>query len=150
MKSAKAKGLFVAHLSLTGHPLAQLRPEAGVAAMISFYKNERADDCDIDSDGDMLLFQWGTYDWGEGEHFEFDITRQFIGASGEDEEIWQLSLTFKFPPDKSLQELADGNRWCHGLDELNAFETFIMSSPAYKAVAARTDASPELDFECAG
>ena len=47
--------------------------------MVIFYKNERADDCDIDSDG---------------EHFEFDITRQFIGASCEDEEIWQLSLTF--------------------------------------------------------
>ena len=63
---------------------------------------------------------------------------------------WQLSLTFKFPPDKLLRELADGNHWCHGLDELNAFETFIVSSHAYRAVGARTDSSVELDFECAG
>ena len=55
MKSAKAKDLFVAHLSRTGRPLSELRPAAGVAAMISFYKNQRADDCDIDSDGDMIF-----------------------------------------------------------------------------------------------
>ena len=69
MKSAKAKKLFVAHLTQAGEPLSQLSPAAGVAAMMTFYKSERADDCDIDSDGDMLLFQWGTYDWGDGEHF---------------------------------------------------------------------------------
>jgi hypothetical protein len=150
MKSADGEDHFVAHLAHTGQSLSGVRPAAGIAAMISFYSNVRAEDCDIQNGGDMLLFQWGTYDWGEGEHFEFDITRQFIGASGEDEDIWQLSLTFKFPPENLLRELADGNRWCHGLDELTAFETFVLNSPACAAVADRVETSPELDFECAG
>ena len=150
MNSADAKDQFVAQLARTGQPLSKLCPAAGIAAMISFYRNVRAEDCEIQSDGDMLLFQWVTYDLGGGEHFEFDINRQFIGASGEDDEIWQLSLTFKFPPEELLRGLADGNLWCHGLDELNAFETFVVAAPAYNAVAARIDAPPKLDFECAG
>jgi len=47
--------------------------------MISFYKNERADDVN-DSDGDILLFSMD-YIGREGKHFEFDITRHFFGAS---------------------------------------------------------------------
>ena len=30
----------------------------------------------------MLLYQWGTYDWGEGKYFQIDITRQFILGEG--------------------------------------------------------------------
>ena len=32
--------------------------------MAAFYRDVRAEDCDLDADGDMLLFQWGVYDWG--------------------------------------------------------------------------------------
>ena len=62
--------------------------------MLAFYGSVRFDDVDLAADGDMLLYQWGAYDWGEGESFEFDITRQLILGTGEDEDIFQLSLTF--------------------------------------------------------
>ena len=31
-----------------------------------------------DEEQDMLLFQYGVFDWGQGERFELDLTRQFI------------------------------------------------------------------------
>ncbi len=46
--------------------------------MIQFYAHERADDCDVTRDHDMLLFQWGTYGWGQGEKFEIDVVHQVV------------------------------------------------------------------------
>jgi hypothetical protein len=54
----------------------------GIEAMLDFYRNTRADDCSLDDDGDMLLFQWGTSDWGKGPEFDLGITRQFIRGDG--------------------------------------------------------------------
>jgi hypothetical protein len=51
---------------------------AGLEAMLQFYQNERVDGTRLDEGGDMLLFQWGKHDWGDGEHFEINITRQLI------------------------------------------------------------------------
>lgn len=33
----------------------------------------RVFECDINNGGDMLLFQQGTYDWGEGLFFKIDL-----------------------------------------------------------------------------
>jgi hypothetical protein len=118
----------------------------GIDAMIDFYRNTRADDCPLDNDGDMLLFQWGTYDRGDGLELELNITRQFIRADAEDDEIWQLSLTFFFPQNA----IARGNRWCHTPDEADDFAKFVRSHAAYAAVAHAAPVRVALDFECAG
>jgi len=51
-----------------------------------------------ESENDMLLFQYGTYDWGDkkGLHASFDITRQFQ-KTGSDE-FHQLSITLICDP----------------------------------------------------
>ena len=94
----------------------------------------------------MLLFQWGSHDWGKGRHFELDITRQFITDDGEDEDIWQLSLTFVYPPNA----IASGNRWCPKPADLDAFAKFVMGHEAFSASLNATPIRVELDFECAG
>jgi hypothetical protein len=84
--------------------------------------------------GDKLLFQWGTYDWGDGTQFEINITRQFIESAAEDDDaISPLQLTFKFPTDKDAAALGDGNRWCHPQAEVQQFREFIFSSQAFLA-----------------
>ena len=89
-------------------------PSVGIQAMLGFYQDRRVDGCDPTGDGDMLLFQWGTYDWGEGERFELDLTRQVILPDEEDDDaIWQLHLTYRFPTSPKLASLESGNRWCH-------------------------------------
>lgn len=117
--------------------------------MLAFYRDRRAEDCPTDS----LLFQWGTYTWREdSESFEFDITRQFIIGEADDENIWQLSLTFKFPPSDRLRSLGHGNKWCPRPrpQAVDYFGNFIRESAAYQAVHEQPPAAVELDYENAG
>lgn len=118
--------------------------------MCSFYRDVRCEDVDVERDGDMLLFQWGTYDWGQGKHFQVDITRQLVRGDGDDEDIWQLHLTFFFLPSDALSRLGGGDRWCKSLDELAEFEAFIAQHPAIETQGARNDGRVELGYECAG
>lgn len=135
MNVAWAKEQFLELIKSRSTQLGSLSAADGVALMLAFYRDERADDCEIDEDGDMLVYQWGCWNWGSGESFEFNITRQFMDASGADEGILRLSLTFKFKPSDALRKLADGNRWCHSPHVIGDFQAFIESSAAYRAVA---------------
>ena len=145
-----AKTAFEDHLGGRAITLVGMRPAEGIDAMLSFYRDVRADSCRLESDGDMLLFQWGTYDWGEGEHFSIDITRQFITERGEDEDVWQLHLTFRFAPEAALRAQGAGNRWCRSPSELEGFAALVRASPAYEAVTRRSDGVAALVYECAG
>jgi hypothetical protein len=149
MTPRSARKRFLQFIHERGRELASLYPADGIELMLAFYKDERADGC-LKRNGDMLLYQWGCYDWGEGESFEFDITRQFIDGAGEDEDIRQLSLTFQFRPTKSLRKLKDGNRWCHSPKELNDFRRFIDSSAPYEAIAMALPARVSLESGIAG
>lgn len=83
MKSKKALQELEGYLRRAGHEEVPRQPRIGIQRAIAFYGEVRADDVDLESDGDMLLFQWGTHDWGNGPMFEVDITRQFIRGAGE-------------------------------------------------------------------
>jgi len=96
MKSGSAKSRFVDRLENGGQSLDALTPAAGIEAMLAYYAEERVDGCPLDEDGDMLLFQWGTYDWRDGPAFEVSIVRQFIVT--DDEEPRQLNLRFRYAP----------------------------------------------------
>ena len=150
MKVALAKKRLLELITAKAAQLSLLSPAAAIALMLEFYRDERADGCEIGKDGDMLLYQWGSYDWGQGETFDFNITRQFMDADGDDEVIRQLSLTFKFAPTGSLRKLADGNRWCNSPDAINDFRKFIESSAAYRTVAEEKPAEVTLELQVAG
>ncbi len=127
-----------------------MTPRQGVEAMLEFFQAERAEGCEAEHH-DMLLYQWGTYDWGKGRHFELDITRQvIIREDAEDEDIWQLHVTFRFVPTKELEDLGSGNRWCESIGDVLSFREFINSAASLQAVADRTDGKIEIDFESAG
>jgi hypothetical protein len=121
-----------------------------INCMLDFYSEVRAEDCDVEGNGDMLLFQWGTYDWGGGRWFELDITRQFIVGDGEDDEIFQLSATAKFKPSSELDSLGSGNQWCENLGKVSAFAEFIASSAPMRILRGTTPDKVEIDYECAG
>jgi hypothetical protein len=146
MKSSDALHEFERMLKARGRSIDSLSASDGVEAMLDFYRTIRADDCAIDTDGDMLLCQWGTYDWGQGARFEFDITRQLFRDGADDDDIWQLSLTFVFPPN----EIASGDRWCSTPDELDDFAEFVRAHAAYVAACQSRPARVELDFEATG
>ena len=118
---------------LTAGPKQDWRPRVAFPIAMSFYNTRVAPEC-AGSDHDMLLFQWGSYDWGEGERYEVDLTRQFILGDGEDDEIFQLSLTFRYPTSAVLRGLGAANRWCSSRAELESFRDFVLASPQLKAV----------------
>jgi hypothetical protein len=79
-----------------------------------------------DKDGDGLLFQYGTYDWGNGEYFQFDITRQFIMP--DEDETYQLSMKMYFEP----VECKDYNCWSFGCKNLEKWFDDIKKSEGYR------------------
>lgn len=121
-----------------------------IGLMLTFYEDERVEGREVSNDGDMLLYQWGTYDWGEGEAFEFDITRQLIGPGGEDEDIFQLSLTFRFAPTIESRAIESGNRWCSRPEEAESFRDFIHQSAAFQAVVDQVPQTVTLLYGVAG
>jgi len=122
-----------------GGSLPELTVRQGVSRMLEFFELVPAEEC-VDDQGDMLLFQWGTYDWGDGKHFSINITRQFIESEMEDDDaISRLQLTFKFPPTNENATLGSGNRWCKGKSDIGDFRIFVFSSKAF-AVEADSDA----------
>ena len=147
MKSKNAKKELEKLIKKSGIAMSSLTPAQGVRLMLDFYRDVRADGCELDGDGDMVLFQWGTYDFGEGKSFQFDLTRQFMVAESEhDDAMSQLSFTFHFTPSAELAKLKDGNKWCSTLDELEEFESFITDSGAYGVVATAQPMKVTLNY----
>jgi len=152
MKADQSQKTLERLMKKSGVTLDRLTVAQGFGLMCDFYRHQRADDCAPEDDGDMLLFQWGTHDWGRGTFFELDLTRQFIKGDAEDENIWQLSLTFKYLPSDELGKLGSGDKWC---DEprpraVDYFEEFVRGSAAYQAATALEPARIELDYFNAG
>jgi hypothetical protein len=142
---------FEAFLSRRGLAVATLSVGSGSAAMLDFYQDHRPAECAQISDGDMLLFQWGTYDWEQGEHFQLDLTRQLIlSDDAEDEDIWQLSLTFLFEPADELRALDAGNAWCDTVQALPQFRADVSGSAAFAACCGRPLKRATLRYDCAG
>lgn len=126
-------------------------PDIGLRALIDFYANIRADGCEPDADQDMLLFQWGTYDWGDGEHFEIDLVRQVIVPDEEDDDaIWQLHLTYRYSASAERALLGSGNRWWSSPHETADFTRFVLSAPPVTQGIAVGGVRPAITFECAG
>lgn len=106
---------------------------------INLFKMIRVDKIDYtESFNDMLLFQYGVYNWGDenGNHFSFDITRQII-APGEDEP-YQLSLILIFEP-SSFLEIKPYDVWSNDFNSVEDFVNHIKSTSGYK-LASKTNA----------
>jgi hypothetical protein len=143
MKPRAAKTHFLERSEMAEQSLYSLTPRAGVEAMLAYFAEERADGCPLEEDGDMVLFQWGTHDWGDGRAFEISIVRQLI--VGDEEEPRQLDLRFRFAPAAGVSA-GEGNQWCESPNRLAEFRQFVSETPALKAVGDLTPESVELRF----
>ena len=126
-------------------PVEAVTPRRALEAMFAFYEDQRAEDVVLDQDGDMLLYEWGVYSFSGPESFQLGITRQFIVA--DEDEPYQLHLTFHFNPIHELRQLEAGNEWCRSPSDLPAFRRFVESSAPFNALADTEPARSELYFE---
>jgi hypothetical protein len=130
-ESVKAFETFVAAKGIDLHASTA---RAGIQSMLEFRTSVACAGCSED----LLVYQWGTYDWGEGRYFELNITRQFIETGLEnDDAISQLSLTYQYQPSQELDFLGVGNRWEDGPGDLRQF---IFGSASFNKLA---DARPD-------
>lgn len=149
-KPSAAREEFLRFLKSRGLRVSTLSLRAGADAMLDFYRNVRAEGCSF-RDSDMLLFQWGTYDWGEGAHFSINFTRQLIlSEESEDEDIRQLGLTFAFAGIAETEALGSGTKWCASTANLKSFRDEIDRSGLLTLDDRLKPESVKLDYSCAG
>ena len=82
--------------------------------VIRAFADEPVEDADPpEQDGDGILAQYGTYDFGDGEHFDLDMTRQFSFSDdeGEYDHMSQLTCAFRFEPTPELRAVGEANLW---------------------------------------
>lgn len=155
MRTNEAEGAFLRYLQQRGLVASQLSAEDAVDTAIGFFESERADDAEAEM-GDMLLFQWGTYDWhdGKGLSFQFELARQFVlaGFSPEqaDDAMWQLRLTLHYPPSEAAEAVGAGERWCERVADVGAFHTFIRTTPALAFASSMNPDRVELTLDQVG
>ncbi len=97
--------------------------------------------------GDSLLFEYGIYNWGKGENFEFSLTRHVVFPIGDpqeaDDKIIQLRLSFLYPPD-DFRNLSTMTMWEENLERGMSMSQFIRTSPAFALAMARPPRGMEL------
>ncbi|MBO9153362.1 hypothetical protein ACFOTA_14165 [Chitinophaga sp. GCM10012297] len=94
-------------------------------------------------DEDMLLFQYGIDDWGDetGEHFSFDITRQFV----KQEDIYQLSLSLIFEPG-GFTGLESYDCWSCEFGGIDEWITNIKATRGYQMARQGVPLAYEVHF----
>lgn len=142
-----AKRQFEELARRAGRDVPTLAPAEGVALMRAFYDEVRFGGLVDEPCADMLLYQYGTYDFGEGEEFLYDLTRQLVVPEADGQELWQLSLRWTFAPTEALRALGEVERFCDRREEAPAFGASFERCPAYAAVGGAKPIKVSLRFE---
>jgi hypothetical protein len=157
VRASEAEDALRQFLEICGLGVSGLTAKQAVEGAIAFFESVRFDDVEAEErDGDMLLFQWGTYDWhdGAGLSFQFDLARQLIivGSDPEDDDdaMWQLHLTLHYAPSEANAAVGAGHRWCHRVADARPFETFILSTRAMTVAASAPPDRVEIGLDQAG
>ncbi|HEV7780720.1 MAG TPA: hypothetical protein VGO58_05615, partial [Chitinophagaceae bacterium] len=76
-------------------------------------------------DDDMLLFEYGIYDWqdGKGENYTVDITRQFYIENGQDVGSSQLHLVLYFNCEE-YRHIEAANKWSLDFDNIKDWKNY--------------------------
>jgi len=99
---------------------------------INLFKKIEVDKIDYaEPSNDMLLFQYGVYNWGDenGNHFSFDITRQII--TPEEDEPYQLSSILIFEP-SAFSKIKPYDTWSNDFISVGDFVNHIKSTSGYE------------------
>jgi len=98
------------------------------------------------SDYDMLLFQYGVWNWGDefGKHFSLDITRQFIKP--EDDEPYQLHFQLIYDPE-DFEGMRSYNCWSMEFSGAEEFARHIKSTEGFEKAGKVKTKAYELLFE---
>ena len=96
-------------------------------------------------DSDMLLFQYGVYDWGNefGRHFSFDITRQFIIPT--EDEPFQLSFALIFEPEH-FEKVGAYETWSIDYSDFDKFIIHVKDTEGFKSAQSFIPKTYSIQF----
>jgi hypothetical protein len=127
-------------------------PRTGIDAMLRFYRDVpittaigsvyQHDEGDLivdDVGDDILRFEWGIYDWGEGPGFHLEIARTwtevFGGPDGDQlNEEKELSFVFRYALSPQTIGFGSGREKCESAIALVALQRFIAESAPFVAL----------------
>ena len=144
LAAAPMRETYLARIRAAGCELDTLTPEIAFREMLEWYSAVRIPGCDTAESGDMLLYQWGE-SYPDGASY-LDITRQLMTSGGEDDSIFQLSLTLTFDVSAASLGIESDNRWCETPDGVADFRAFIERSAAFNAARNRRPKGVELNY----
>lgn len=97
-----------------------------------------------ENDGDMLLFQYGNYDWGKGRKFEVNFTRQLYEIfPDESHQILQLGITFYYDCE-SFSNVKSFNKWSCESESLEDFLHIIFDSDGFQNALLQNPNNKEI------
>lgn len=146
---------FQKFVAARGRSLEGVTPAEAVELLIAFYKEQGCETCDArENEGDMLVWDFGVYDWGEGEQFVVTVARQFVvveqledeGETFDVDVVSQMSMTFMDEADDSRWDLGMGQFWCTSEAEIEAWRGQIEGCGVLAAVAKRPLAQMMLEW----
>ncbi len=88
---------------------------------------------DRNESADMLLFQYGVYDWGDGKNLEIDFCRQLI----KNEDIIQIHITVKIPYDEKFSSIEPYEEWYNSSGSeftLDSWQEKIQGMPIFNII----------------
>ena len=119
-------------------------PEEALNGFISFFHKYKTKAELGDEEEDMLLYQYGTYNWtGRGGNFEFNLTRQFEIPN--DDDFYQLSLTLYYKPEL-VGEIEDENSWSTDFEDIHKWASHIKSTIGFKKVDGNKPDKIAIEF----
>jgi hypothetical protein len=119
----------------------QISPQNALESIIEFYNQYKTELPDDAPDNDMLLFQYGYYDWsGQGIKFQLNVTRQI--ADPNDDEFFQFGITLNYRPE-DIEEIEDFNLWSMDSPSVEEWKEIVMNTDGFK----RASASIPINYE---
>ncbi len=119
-------------------------------AMFDYYAEVRVNGCDPGNDEDLLLLDWGSYDWGSGRAYEVDLSRQVMVPGGGEEDVIDLHIVYRFPNEGDLAKIPVGNDWWGSPSKVTEFSEALVDNPALVAVGDAEALSVEIYLETVG
>lgn len=116
-------------------------------AMLRYYADVRVNGCDPGDDEDMLLLDWGSYDWGEGRAYEVDLSRQVELPGRRDEAVVQLHIVYRFPNTGEIAKVPVGNDWWGSPGSVGEFAEVLKTNAALALAAEAEPLSVEVYLE---
>lgn len=103
--------------------------------VIDFFNNYSIRNVDSTiPDDDMLLFEYGIYDWqdGKGENYTIDIARQFYIEDEESDGRFQLHLIMYYDSEE-FRGVEAANKWSVDFENVEEWKNHVINTQGFKA-----------------